>query len=153
MLEYVPLLPSPLPAPTYADRTDPSSVFRLLADNTAFDDEHAASAAPTTIQLTGQDLTISQLRAVMRHGARVDINSCPAAKRAVQASVDALQAHLKAGHCIYGVNTGFGASADSRTNQPDVLQAALLQMQHIGVIPSTSSPPQSVFIPSLVPSR
>lgn len=115
-------------------------MFRLLADNTAFDDEHAASAAPTTIQLTGQDLTISQLRAVMRHGARVDINSCPAAKRAVQASVDALQAHLKAGHCIYGVNTGFGASADSRTNQPDVLQAALLQMQHIGVMPCTFSP-------------
>lgn len=93
---------------------------------------HAIDAT-ATVMLTGQNLTISELQSIMKNGSRVQISST--AQSAVQASVDALQAHLKAEHCIYGVNTGFGASADSRTNKPDVLQAALLQMQHIGILP------------------
>lgn len=103
-----------------------SSVYNLLHSNHTSD--------PTvTVSLTGHELTISQLQSIMKAGTRVHIDSI--AKRRVQASVEALQAHLKAEHCIYGVNTGFGASADSRTKHPDILQAALLQMQHIGIIP------------------
>jgi phenylalanine ammonia-lyase len=82
----------------------------------------------------------------MKKGTRVEINS--SAKRSVQASVDALAAHLKAEHCIYGVNTGFGASADSRTNKPDILQAALLQMQHIGILPCKF--PCVAIVPTIV---
>jgi histidine ammonia-lyase len=114
------------PAPTLSNK---SGVFTLLTSNHVID--------PTaTVMLTGQNLTISELQTIMKNGSRVQISS--AARSAVQASVDALQAHLKAEHCIYGVNTGFGASADSRTNKPDVLQAALLQMQHIGILPCVS---------------
>ncbi|KAI5841624.1 phenylalanine ammonia-lyase [Tricharina praecox] len=79
----------------------------------------------------------------MKAGTQVHIDTI--AKRQVQASVEALQAHLKADHCIYGVNTGFGASADSRTNRPDTLQAALLQMQHIGIMPSMNSGNKNVM--------
>jgi len=108
-----------------------SSVYNLLHSNHTSD--------PTvTVNLTGHDLTISQLQSIMMAGTRVHIDSI--AKRQVQASVEALQAHLKADHCIYGVNTGFGASADSRTKHPDILQAALLQMQHIGIIPCELAP-------------
>jgi phenylalanine ammonia-lyase len=102
-------------------------VYGLLQSN------HAADPHSTII-LTGHDLTISQLQVIMKAGTQIDI--CSSAKKCVQASCDALQAHLKADHCIYGVNTGFGASADSRTKHPDILQAALLQMQHIGILPS-----------------
>ena len=34
------------------------------------------------------------------------------------------------------VTTGFGGSADTRTDSPGVLGHALLQMQHIGVLPT-----------------
>jgi len=103
-----------------------SKVYNLLQNN------HTSDPS-VTINMTGHDLTISQLQTIMKAGTRVHIDAT--AKRQVQASVEALQAHLKADHCIYGVNTGFGASADSRTKHPDILQAALLQMQHIGIIP------------------
>ncbi|KAI5809245.1 L-Aspartase-like protein [Pyronema omphalodes] len=115
------------PAPRLANK---SGVFTLLTSNHVID-------PTTTVVLTGQDLTISELQTIMKNGSRVQISSV--ARSAVQASVDALHAHLKADHCIYGVNTGFGASADSRTNKPDVLQAALLQMQHIGILPSLTA--------------
>lgn len=37
-----------------------------------------------------------------------------------------------------GVSTGFGGSADTRTDSPLVLGHALLQMQHAGVLPSST---------------
>jgi phenylalanine ammonia-lyase len=44
------------------------------------------------------------------------------------------------GISVYGVTTGFGGSANTRTDQPIVLGHALLQMQHIGVLPSSTEP-------------
>lgn len=42
------------------------------------------------------------------------------------------------GVSVYGVSTGFGGSADTRTDQPLILGHALLQMQHSGVLPSST---------------
>src|SRR5436309_2956479 len=36
-----------------------------------------------------------------------------------------------------GINTGFGGSADVRTNDTHVLQRSLLQMQQSGILPVT----------------
>lgn len=113
-----------------------SKVYTLLQSNHAADPD-------SLITLTGHDLTISQLQVIMKAGAKIEISTT--ARRSVQQSVDALAQHLKADHCIYGVNTGFGASADSRTKHPDILQAALLQMQHIGILPSMSSGNKNVM--------
>lgn len=41
---------------------------------------------------------------------------------------------------MYGVSTGFGGSADTRTDQPILLGNALLQHQHSGVLPSSTKP-------------
>lgn len=47
---------------------------------------------------------------------------------------------VDAGLSVYGVSTGFGGSADTRTDQPILLGNALLQHQQSGVLPSSMKP-------------
>ena len=44
---------------------------------------------------------------------------------------------VDAGLSVYGVSTGFGGSADTRTDEPILLGNALLQHQQSGVLPSS----------------
>lgn len=55
----------------------------------------------------------------------------------INKSVEQLKRHLKQGNTVYGVNTGYGGSADVRCSSGDMhtLQRAFLQHQHIGVLP------------------
>jgi phenylalanine ammonia-lyase len=52
---------------------------------------------------------------------------------------------IDAGLSVYGVSTGFGGSADTRTDQPILLGNALLQHQHAGVLPSAMDKPLDVL--------
>lgn len=52
----------------------------------------------------------------------------------VKDSVQYLDNELKKGHVVYGVNTGFGGSADTRTNKARDLQVALQQHQSSGIL-------------------
>lgn len=47
-----------------------------------------------------------------------------------------LKSHLKGGHLVYGVTTGFGGSADTRTKDLESLQRALVQHQNAGILTS-----------------
>lgn len=47
-----------------------------------------------------------------------------------------LKSHLRAGHLVYGVTTGFGGSADTRTTDLESLQRALIQHQNSGILTS-----------------
>lgn len=47
---------------------------------------------------------------------------------------------VDSGLSVYGVSTGFGGSADTRTDEPILLGNALLQHQHAGVLPSSQQP-------------
>lgn len=47
-----------------------------------------------------------------------------------------LKTHLQQGHLVYGVTTGFGGSADTRTTDLESLQRALVQHQSSGVLTS-----------------
>jgi phenylalanine ammonia-lyase len=49
-----------------------------------------------------------------------------------------LQDHLEQGHYIYGVNTGFGGNADSRTTKVIPLQSALMQLAQAGILSDVS---------------
>ena len=49
-------------------------------------------------------------------------------------SVDFLSSQLAAGKVVYGVNTGFGGSADTRTENHRRLQSALVQHLNVGVL-------------------
>jgi phenylalanine ammonia-lyase len=48
--------------------------------------------------------------------------------------VDFLDEELKRGRTVYGVNTGFGGSADTRTENLDALQVALQQHLNVGIL-------------------
>ena len=87
------------------------------------------------------------------HGCAPKLSSDPTVIEKIEASVRVLMDHLDNGYCIYGmphvfisssiansglgVNTGFGGSADSRTDRATSLQAALLQLTQAGILISS----------------
>ncbi|TLD18144.1 hypothetical protein PspLS_10390 [Pyricularia sp. CBS 133598] len=86
-----------------------------------------------SIVLTGCDLSIADILAVSRYNAPVGLNdSAPAL---MQFSLNVLGNKLRSGEIIYGVNTGFGGSADVRTREFVKLQKALIREFHYGVLP------------------
>jgi histidine ammonia-lyase len=85
------------------------------------------------VVLDGSSLTISDVIAVARHGAPVDI--APAALKAVAASRKTVDAAVAAGRTIYGVTTGFGKLAHVRIapDQARTLQLNLIRSHASGV--------------------
>ena len=50
----------------------------------------------------------------------------------MQANVDFFQSKLKEGSCIYGANTGYGGSADVRSDNGTELQNSLIRHLNAG---------------------
>ncbi|KAI0544051.1 phenylalanine and histidine ammonia-lyase [Xylaria curta] len=85
------------------------------------------------IVLTGHKLTILDIVAIARYYAVTEISDT--ALDAMERSVSALEKGFRDGHVIYGVNTGFGGTADVRTRKVVELQHALIRELHYGVLP------------------
>jgi histidine ammonia-lyase len=88
--------------------------------------------------LLGQPITLRALEEVAREGRRVAL--CPDARARVVASRRAIDAIAAAGDrapAVYGVNTGFGALAETRIHEGDVraLQRNLVRSHACGVGP------------------
>ncbi|KAL8898241.1 MAG: hypothetical protein Q9207_006805 [Kuettlingeria erythrocarpa] len=81
--------------------------------------------------LTGSKLSLGSVVAASRYRVPVDIDE--ACLSTVAASAAALMANLDVGQIIYGVNTGFGGSADSRTEKIEELQRTLIRELHYGI--------------------
>lgn len=58
----------------------------------------------------------------------------------MNASRQVISDKVDLGLSVYGVSTGFGGSANTRTDEPILLGNALLQHQHSGVLPSSQQP-------------
>jgi phenylalanine ammonia-lyase len=69
----------------------------------------------------------------------------------LHSSVEVLMDHLAKGYYVYGVNTGFGGNAESRTAQVVALQAALMQLTQSGV-PTTKTQPPSLLPEEAMPA-
>ncbi|KAI1497637.1 phenylalanine ammonia-lyase [Biscogniauxia marginata] len=86
------------------------------------------------ISVDGQNLDIASVVAVSRHNCKPNIDKTPALVKAVEESVSTLNQYLVDGSFLYGVNTGFGGSADVRTKDLWGLQVALIQHTQSAVI-------------------
>ncbi|KAL4071313.1 L-Aspartase-like protein [Scleroderma yunnanense] len=103
------------------------------------------------VTLTGSSLSLSQVAAIALYppssaphdnacAPRLHLTSSQDLRERVDASRAVIDDKVTAGISIYGVSTGFGGSADTRTDDPLALGAALLQHQQAGVIlPSSAS--------------
>ena len=94
------------------------------------------------IVLDGNSLTISDLVAVARYAALPSISSDPDLAVRLERSVEALKAYLAKDTVVYGVNTGFGGSADVRTDDIYDLQIGLLQHTQSAIITRWDKEPQ-----------
>ncbi|GAA5981344.1 hypothetical protein JCM10908_004076 [Rhodotorula pacifica] len=100
-------------------------VERILAD----------SGATDQIKLDGYTLTLGDVVGAARRGRTVKVADSPHIREKIDASVEFLRTQLD--NSVYGVTTGFGGSADTRTEDAISLQKALLEHQLCGVLPTS----------------
>ncbi|KAH8087841.1 phenylalanine ammonia-lyase [Cristinia sonorae] len=92
------------------------------------------------ILVDGQTLSVAAVAAAARYGAQAVLDESPRIKDRVVKSRKAIVSKVSAEISVYGVSTGFGGSADTRTNDPIALGHALLQHLHSGVLPQKPTP-------------
>ncbi|OCK90989.1 putative phenylalanine ammonia-lyase [Cenococcum geophilum 1.58] len=100
-----------------------------------WDKLHKQLENKTTVLVDGSSLDMASITAVARYGISGALSHHPVTVNRVNASVEFLDEYLAQGHTVYGINTGFGGSADVRTNDTHLLQRSLLQMQQSGILP------------------
>ncbi|TDZ30329.1 Phenylalanine aminomutase [Colletotrichum spinosum] len=99
--------------------------------------EAIGTPSDTKRGLDGDSLDIATVVAVARHGLVPFVEDEPAIAERIQQSIQVLNHHMENGWVVYGVNTGFGGSADSRTEQLKKLQLSLLQHTQSAIIASS----------------
>lgn len=90
------------------------------------------------VVVDGHNLSIAAVTAAARYHSSVTLDESPSLKAKIARSRKVIVDKVDAGLSIYGVSTGFGGSADTRTDQPLLLGNALLQHQHSGILPSST---------------
>ncbi|KAM0299939.1 hypothetical protein ACHAPM_007171 [Fusarium culmorum] len=93
------------------------------------------------IILDGNSLDITSLVAVARYGIKPEISKDEDLARRINLSVDALAEYLSHKYVVYGVNTGFGGSADVRTDDWLENQIGVLQHTQSAIITSSDKNP------------
>ncbi|KAK7053312.1 Protein pal1 [Paramarasmius palmivorus] len=93
-----------------------------------------------SVKVDGHTLSIAAVAAAARYNAVVDLDQSPLTKEQVAKSRAVIASKVESGASVYGLSTGFGGSADTRTDKPLLLGKALLQHQHAGVLPSSTQP-------------
>ena len=88
----------------------------------------------------GQNLSIAAVTAAARYHASVSLDESPVLKAKIAKSRKVIVDKVDAGLSVYGVTTGFGGSANTRTDKPILLGNALLQTLQGGVLPSSTKP-------------
>ncbi|KAL2874601.1 hypothetical protein SGCOL_010271 [Colletotrichum sp. CLE4] len=92
---------------------------------------------PMVVSLDGLYLDVPVVVAAARHGLVPCVKDDPEIRHRIRQSLEVLEHHVENGWIVYGVNTGFGGSADSRTEQLKKLQISLLQHTQSAIIASS----------------
>ncbi|KAF7964537.1 hypothetical protein HWV62_6035, partial [Athelia sp. TMB] len=130
--------PAPLPSDSPSSNTLPSTLLQKFVDSYR---ELAIYRAGASVTIDGHSLSIPAVTAAARYGASVQLTASAGTKNLVKKSRAVIDDKVLSGTSIYGVTTGFGGSADTRTSDDSALGNALLQMQHYGVLPSSVTAP------------
>ncbi|CAE6421238.1 unnamed protein product [Rhizoctonia solani] len=123
--------------PSYSTPSSSATMLDTFITSHATVQSHK-SGKPVVID--GQNLTIPSVVAAARHGARVALDDSTVIKSRMAKAENAIEDKLRTGKSVYGISTGFGGSADTRTSQHLALGKALLQHQHSGILPSFTHP-------------
>ncbi|KAF8210362.1 L-Aspartase-like protein [Mycena galopus ATCC 62051] len=98
------------------------------------------------VAVDGKTMSIAAVTAAARHvGVDVQLSTDSAVKERLLKSRAVISEKVEKGTSVYGLSTGFGGSADTRTDKPILLGHALLQHQHAGILPSSQA------VPSVLP--
>ncbi|KAM0141385.1 hypothetical protein ACHAP3_002248 [Botrytis cinerea] len=84
------------------------------------------------IRADGSSLNLATLVAIARYRRKISLSE--EATRKMKKSVNAFQKRIQDGESVYGVNTGFGGSADVRPKNISEVSASLFRMLHYGII-------------------
>ncbi|KAJ5709446.1 Phenylalanine aminomutase (L-beta-phenylalanine forming) [Penicillium malachiteum] len=89
------------------------------------------------VVLDGEDSSLApaHIVAVARFSVKVSLLDSNEIKKRVQDSIATLDLHLSNSEDIYGVNTGCGGNASTRTKKLEMLQQAFLQHHQAGILP------------------
>ncbi|KAJ6520740.1 L-Aspartase-like protein [Mycena capillaripes] len=140
--------------PPLPDVNAPSKPITLLANFLASHKELEGYRSGKPVVLDGQTLSIAAVTAASRYSASVQLDGSPRIKNRVQRGHNIIRKKVQEKSSIYGVSTGYGGSANTRTDQPMVLGNALLQLLHAGVLPSSTKVPDALpfSIPCIRPA-
>ncbi|KAH5175047.1 hypothetical protein HBI18_213170 [Parastagonospora nodorum] len=84
------------------------------------------------VVLNGRSLKLADVVAVARLGLSATLS--PEANERISRSAEAIQKSIDNGEIIYGVNTGFGGSADTRTQKIENLQREIMRGLNYGIL-------------------
>ncbi|KAI0034707.1 phenylalanine ammonium lyase [Vararia minispora EC-137] len=90
------------------------------------------------VVIDGHTLSVSDVVAAARYGSSVALDESKDVRARVDKSRSVIVGAVEAARSVYGVSTGFGGSADTRTNNHLALGHALVQHHHTGVLPSAA---------------
>ncbi|KAK1760365.1 putative phenylalanine ammonia-lyase [Echria macrotheca] len=105
---------------------------RMVFDQWQLEQGRLSTEEPVTI--TGNDLELGNVINVACRGTPFRLSDDYKVRSRVENSVDYLELQLAKGRIIYGVNTGFGGSADARTHKLERLQSAAIQHLNVGIL-------------------
>ncbi|KAK6221411.1 hypothetical protein LQW54_001512 [Pestalotiopsis sp. IQ-011] len=91
-----------------------------------------SSSAKATLAIDGNNLSISDVVAVSRDLEHVALT--PESVDAIQLCSKIIPEKIAKGDIIYGVNTGFGGSADTRSNDVERVQQSLISHLTCGIV-------------------
>ncbi|KAF2791429.1 phenylalanine ammonia-lyase [Melanomma pulvis-pyrius CBS 109.77] len=97
-----------------------------------WDEFSTATSEGNTVVVDGTSLRLADIVAVARHGLCAELS--PHAVGGIERSAAAIQKSIADGEIIYGVNTGFGGSADTRTQKIENLQREIMRGLNYGVL-------------------
>ncbi|KAF1956053.1 phenylalanine ammonia-lyase [Byssothecium circinans] len=128
----------------------PSSFSTLFLSH--FENYSRLVAKPHDVALNGHCLTLADVVAIARHGTTASLSNESIV--AIEASADALQKSIANGEIIYGVNTGFGGSADTRTQKIENLQREIIRGLNYGILDGYDYlAPSAIIEPALSSSQ